>query len=73
MAHYDNTLIKRSAETPMTAEEIGEVVGCYGPDAVTRLRARKTLRVSIVGTVPSGGYRKKLYRVEKVETVAASA
>ena len=68
--NYDERLLALSAEHPLTADEIGAIVGCYGPDAVTRLRQRKTLAVKIVGSVPaaSSGHRKKLYRVERSET-----
>lgn len=66
---YDHRLLQRSVDHPLTADEIGEIVGCYGPDAVTRLRQRKTLAVKIVGTQRKNGKgpAKKLYRIERRE------
>lgn len=69
MAHYDDKLLQAMAQKgKLTAVEIGEIVGCYPADALTRLRARRNMRVMIVGTFsPNGrGPRRKLYTVERV-------
>lgn len=70
MAQYDNRLIKTTADHPVTAEEIGEIVGCYGPDAVTRLRNRRDLRVLTVGEVAGKARPRKLYKVERITNTA---
>jgi len=72
MARYDNKLFKIATTRPMTAAEIGEIVGCYSADALTRLRARKDIRVAVVGRLPHNGQQgppKKLYKIEKVTPV----
>lgn len=70
MASYDKKLLRESADHPLTAKRIGEILGCYGPDAVTRLRARRSVRVTVVGeTMGDNGYSKKLYRVESVQSM----
>lgn len=63
MADYDKQLLRESVDHPLTADRIGELVGCYGPDAVTRLRNRKDLRVSVVSIGVGSNHRKRLYRV----------
>lgn len=56
----------------MTADEIGDIVGCYPADAVTRLRARRNVNVTIVGYLPrqdgQRGPQKRLYQVERTVT-----
>lgn len=73
MAKYDAKLLRLSATRPITADEIGKIVGCHGPDAVTRLRGRRDLRVSVVGTVPHPGERRggpnKLYTINKITII----
>lgn len=69
MAYYDDRLMRAmAAKGKLTATQIGEIVGCYSADALTRLRARRNMRVTIVGTFsPNGrGARRKLYVIEKV-------
>ena len=64
---YDRELFKIAADHPMTSEEIGQVLGCYGPDAVTRLRCRKDLRVTVADKVSNGGGRaKNRYKIERI-------
>jgi hypothetical protein len=73
MAHYDGKLLKACATGPLTSVEIGKIVGCYGVDAVTRLRGQKDLRVTIVGHLFGDDHRgpsRKLYRVEKIGHVS---
>lgn len=70
MATYDDALVEASADHPITVTEIGEIVGCNGFDALTRLRGRRDLRVVTVGQMPHNGKRgpsRKLYRIEKVQ------
>lgn len=71
MAVYDDKLVQISAVRPMTTDQIGEIVGCNGFDALTRLRGRRDLRVTLTGTLPHNGKRRggpsKLYKIEKVQ------
>lgn len=73
MAKYDEKLLRLAATRLITAGEIGKIVGCYGPDAVTRLRGRRDLRVTVVGTTPHSGERRggpnKLYKIDKVSII----
>lgn len=63
----EDKLIKMSAQRPLTAREIGEVMNVYGPDAVTRLRGRKHLQVTVIGKKRNKeGYSNKLYKVQRV-------
>lgn len=73
MAHYDDKLFKRAAAGPLTADEIGSIVGCYAADAVTRLRNRRDIRVTVVGHLSRRqgqmGPAKKLYRIERAKPI----
>lgn len=67
-------IIERLGNGPVTADAIAAVLEIHWPsDAVTRLRGRKGLRVTVVGTVPRSANRpgpaKKLYRIEKADAV----
>lgn len=52
-AAYWDELRVRAASGPLTATEIGRIMGYNGPDGVTRLRAAKHVikRVEVVGSV----------------------
>lgn len=66
---YDDDLMQRAAKGPITAEETGKIMHCYGPDAITRLRGRRDLVVEIVGEIPvPKGPAKKLYQITEVDT-----
>lgn len=66
-AWYDKKLFEEAAKGPLTADEIGMILKGLGSDAVTRLRARRSVSVTIVGTVPGRkGRKRRLYKVERV-------
>lgn len=53
-----------------TSTEAGDLIGRYGPDALTRLRNDKGLRLIVVGQLAETRGRPKLYRLERVEEEA---
>jgi hypothetical protein len=74
MAHYDHKLLKEASAGSLTAARIGQIVGCYSADALTRLRVRKDIPVTIVGKLPpdGSGPPRKLYKIEKVIPVSGA-
>lgn len=49
-----------------TASAAGQIAGCYGPDAITRLRQNPRLTVEIVGEFRGKkNVKRKLYRVRR--------
>lgn len=74
MAQYDDKLFRKAAIGPLTAAEVGKIVGCYSADALTRLRTRRDVRVTIVGHLPRENGRqgpaKKLYKIERIDKSA---
>lgn len=67
---YEKKLLAISNTRGLTADEIGSIMNGYGPDCVTRLRARKDMRVEIVGERNGvTGRPKKLYKVYKVDPI----
>lgn len=69
MASYDLKLFKEAAKGPLTAKQIGEIMGCYSADALTRLRARRSVRVTVVAEFSRFRGPRKLYKIEKVQPV----
>ena len=49
------------ARDSFTAKEAGEVVGCVGADAITRLRNCRSVVVEIIDNTP----RRKIYRLKE--------
>ena len=65
MGRYDDKLFKEAAKGPLSAQQIGEIVGCYPADALTRLRARTSVRVTVVAELPNYRGPRKLYKIER--------
>lgn len=66
-AGWVDRVIEMCKEGPVTAKQIGEQSGKYGPDSVTKLRAMKGITVEVVGMIKSGklGWPIKLYMIRR--------
>lgn len=47
-----------------TAQEAEDISGIYGPDAITRLRVCKAVKVTVIGD-DGTNYKRKIYRLER--------
>lgn len=63
---YDEALLERAAEGPITAKEIARIMDVSESVAVSHLRTRKGFRVTVIERRPQQG-RACLYRIEKTE------
>lgn len=69
MPEWVQTLLARDS---FTAKDAGLLAGCYGQDAITKLRARRDVTVGVVGDDGSS-YKRKIYRLRKRSAVTPQA